>query len=461
MPARPTPPTRPALLLTAVVLAVLAGCASIEPQAAASPTPAPAPALPAHWDAAHDDLPAAVQPQAWWKAFGDAQLDSLVERGLGQGLDVRMAQARLEQARGLALSAGSAGLPALGLGVDASQASAGSGTTTRKASATLRAAWTPDLWGDGQARAQAALGTAEAAGQDLDTARLTLAAGIATAYLQTLALDERIQLATRIADDAQSLLALVEKQAQLGAASPLDVQQQRSTLQGFQAAIPVLRLQRTAWLGQLAVLVDRAPQGFSLAAPSLLQLAVPPMRTIAPADAVAGRPEVRAAQARLQAAHFDIAVARAAFLPSVSLSAQAGWQWQPQAALASMAGSALQALFDGGQREGQLRVSRAHAEELATNDRQAVLRVLQETEAQLAAAQGQQDAEALGQVAVASARESLRLSRIRFEHGAADLLAVIINERTLYQAQDTLLQTRLQRLLAAVGLYRALGGRVP
>ena len=416
-------------------------------------------ALPQQWSAVKDVVAPAATPVDWWLGFRSPQLDELVARGLGDGLDLKIALARLEQARGLAQIAGAGRYPSVAAALDVTRGGTGSSGNTR--SATLQGTLNLDLWGAYGAKAQSADMSAQASEFDVHTVRQALAANISLGYFQLLALDERIQLATRIADDAQSLLSLVEKQASLGAASTLDVQQQRNTVQTFLAAIPTLRLQRDTVFGQLAVLVNATPQQFSVAREQFLDLNVPQVLAISPADAVAARPEVQAAEARLKAANFDVGVARAAFLPSVTITAQAGWLLNPTQALWSVAGSLLQPLFDAGQREGQLRVDRAHAEELVASYRQAILQVLQETESQLVAVQRLHEAETLNQAAVDSASESLRLSRIRFERGASDLLTVIVNERTLYQARDTLLQARSQRLQATVGLYRALGGKAP
>lgn len=434
-----------------VAALALAGCSTVPAYRS------PDVAMPTAWSAAPSTATSLWVPVDWWTGFRSAQLDRLVVKGLGDGLDVTIARARLEQARGFAQVAGAGRYPMLDAGVDVTRGNAAS--SGNKTLPTLQGTLNLDLWGGYDARAQSADQSAQASAFDVDTVRQTLAASIAAGYFQVLALDERVALATRIADDAQNLLSLVEKQANLGAASMLDVQQQRNTVQTFLAAIPQLRLQRETAFGQLAVLVNATPEQFSVAPEHFLDLSVPQVQAVAPADAVAARPEVQAAEARLKAANFDVGAARAAFLPSAAITASTGWLLNPTQALWSATGSLLQPLFDGGQLNGQLHVDRAHAEELVASYRLAILQVLQQTESQLVAVQRLQEAETLNQSAVASAGEALRLSRFRFERGASDLLTVIINERTLYQAQDTLLQTRLQRLQATAGLYRAIGGK--
>ncbi len=430
----------------------LAGCSTVPAYRT------PDVALPKAWKAAPSEAMSTSVPVDWWTGFRSQQLDELVALGLGDGLDVAIARARLEQARGLAQIAGAGRYPTVDAGLSATHGNAAA--SGKESSATLQATVNLDLWGGSGARAQSAEMSAQASVFDLDTARQALATNISNTYFDVLALDERITLAVRIADDAQNLLSLVQTQESLGAASVLDIQLQRNTVQSFLAAIPPLKLQREAAFGQLAVLVNKMPEEFALTPQKLLDLGVPDVGAVAPADAVAARPEVHSAEARLKAANFDVGAARAAFLPSVAVTASAGWVLNPTQALWDTTGALLQPLLEGGRLKGQLKVDRAHAQELLAAYRLVILQVLQQTESQMVAVQRLREAEALNRSAVDSASESLRLSRISFEHGASDMLTVITNERTLYQAQDTLLQTRLQRLQAAAGLYLAIGGKV-
>jgi outer membrane protein TolC len=232
-------------------------------------------------------------------------------------------------------------------------------------------------------------------------------------------------------------------------------------LQTLQAAVPVLQQQRDQATGALAVLIGAIPEGFQLGAQNLRDVRVPDVAGDAPAQALARLPEVRSAEAQLKAANFDVGAARAAFLPDVSLVAALGQAFNPATALWSVAGTVLQPLFSGGSLQGQLRVDRAHAEELVVSYRKAIAQALLAVENQLGATGAARDAERLDEAALASAQRSLDLARIRLQHGATDFLSVLLSERSLYQAQDTLLQVRLQRLQAAVGLFGALGTGQP
>jgi NodT family efflux transporter outer membrane factor (OMF) lipoprotein len=420
----------------------------------------PAVDLPAQW-ANQPGQPGTAPPSAaagssrWWTAFGSPELEALVARGLADGFDLKIALQRLEQARGRADMAGAARYPTFDLAAGASRASAASGGSSRSTS--VEAGIDLDVWGRNGAIASSASGLADAARFDTDAVRAALVAGIAGTYFQALSLNERVRLAQLIADDAQKTLNLVETQARLGAASELEVAQQRNALQTFQAAVPLLEQQRDFATGQLAVLIGAMPGGFHLAANDLRGVQVPDVLAGTPKDAIARLPEVRSAEAQLKAANFDVGAARAAFLPSVSVTAALGAAFNPAQALWSVAGSVLQPLFDGGLREGQLRVDRARAEELVVTYRKAIAQALLTVENQMKTATATRDAEQLDQAAVTSANRALELARVRLQYGATDFLTVLLSERTVYQAEDTALQIRLQRLQATVGLYRALG----
>ena len=436
------------------MLAALAGCSVIPVYQR------PDAAIPAHWSQAASGAADAATPAAslWWQAFGSPELDALVARGLAGGFDLKIALQRLEQARGRAEMAGAARYPSLDLGAGAARSAPGTSTGN---SVTLQGGIDLDVWGRNRAIASSALSLAEAARFDADGVRAALIGAIAGTYFQAVSLNERVRLAGLIAADNLKTLQLVETQARLGAASQLEVAQQLNTLETVQAGIPLLTQQRDQAIGQLAVLIGTVPEGFQLAAQDLLTVVVPDVAADAPADAIARLPQVRSAEEQLKSANFDVGAARAAFLPTLSLSATLGAAFNPAQTLWSVAGSVLQPLFDGGLRQGQLRVDRAHAEELVVSYRKSIAQALQVAESQLQAATTTREAERLDQAAVTSAQRALDLARIRLQHGATDFLTVLVSERTLYQAQDTALQIRLQRLQATVGLFGALGSGQP
>jgi len=432
-------------------LAVLLGGCSLVPAYHTPSAPVDGP-----WTAAQPLSAAPAAGGAWWQEFHSPELDALVARGLTGNYTLEAARQRIEQARASAQVAGALQYPQLSL--DGNFQRENNYGTTAKRSVGLGASYEVDFWGKQRATADSASALADASAFDAQTLRMTLGANIANSYFQVLSLDERLKLAQSIADDAQQVLDLVQVQASQGAVSNLEVAQQRNALQTFQAAMPPLRQQRDQALYQLAVLVGAAPQGFTLEANGLQGIALPTASAGMPVSLLRQRPDIQAAEARLRSANFDVGVARAAFFPNLSLNLLGGIDTLAGGQIWSAIGTLSQPLFQGGQLKGQLTLDKAHVKELVATYRETVIEGLQDVQTQLSASRELDKSAALNQAAVDSAREAARLAQVRYRLGSTDFQTLLIVERTQYQAEDTLLQVRLQHLQAAVGLFRALGG---
>ena len=403
----------------------------------------------------------------WWRSFGSAELSALVKRSLTANYNLQAAIARIDEARGTAQVAGAPLYPALSLNGTLDRSN-GQGTdlkTSRTQNAFGLATYETDFWGKNHAAAASAKALAAASIFDSDTVAMTLTASVADTYLQILSLQERLRLAKTIAHDAERVLSLIEVRRSVGTATEIDVEQQRNAVATFDFAVPILQQQLEQNLHALAILVGGIPEGFNVAAHSLDDLTIPQAQANLPSVVLRQRPDIRAAEARLIAANFSVGAARAAFYPSLNLTAAGGIaspslsHFFPEAkGLSDLGGTLLQPLFSGGQLEGQLQLNRAQVVELTATYRQTVIAALQDVEDSLTAVAQLEDLERADAVAAASARRAARLTAVQFQLGTADFLTVLTVERTLYQAEDALLQVRLQRLQAAVGLFRALGG---
>jgi len=200
-------------------------------------------------------------------------------------------------------------------------------------------------------------------------------------------------------------------------------------------------------------------------ATGVADLNVPAIDPGLPSQLLVRRPDLASAEARLASANADVAAARAALLPSISLTGSAG---AASAALLTILGgptttlslglSLLQPIFDAGRLRGQVTIAQSQERELVENYRKSILTALGEVEDALVAASRQAQQEALQGQVQAQAREALRLAEIRYREGVDDLLTVLDAQRTLFSAQDQLAQIRQNRLAAAVDLYKALGG---
>ncbi|MFA6264580.1 MAG: TolC family protein, partial [Pseudolabrys sp.] len=184
-----------------------------------------------------------------------------------------------------------------------------------------------------------------------------------------------------------------------------------------------------------------------------------------PSELLAQRPDIRLAEAQLAAANANVEVARAQMLPSISLTAQGGYQsavlktlLRPESALYSVAAGLTQPIFDGGELQGNLDLQKGRQDELLQAYRKSVISGFVDVENALDAVRQTAIRERVQTEVVASSRRAFSISEQRLREGTIDLVTVLQTQQTLYQAQDTLATVRLSRLQAVVSLYQALGG---
>jgi NodT family efflux transporter outer membrane factor (OMF) lipoprotein len=444
----------------AVALA-LTGCS------VTSPMLTPDVAAPAAWNEPAGAAATAVSPD-WWKRFDSAELQSLVDQALAGSPDLAIAAERVRQAEAQVRVAGASLFPSLDLGAGSSTRTTNndrSSITTNASSATLSASYEVDLWGRNRAGVNAAKSSLQATIYDRDAARLTLISGVATSYFEVLSLRSRLAVAKENLGIAQRVRDLVAARVRNGANTQLDLSRQEATVLSQQAALLPLEQQERQTLAALAVLIGRVPEGFDVKATGVDALNVPSIDPGLPSDLVVRRPDLASAEAQLAAANADVAAARAAMLPSISLTGSLGAASGALLSFVSggtstigLALSVLQPIFDGGRLSGQKAAAESRERELVESYRKVILAAFKDVEDALVAASRQSEQEALQAKVQVEAREALRLAEVRYREGADDLLSVLDAQRTLFNAQDQLSQIRLNRLEAAVSLYKALGG---
>ncbi|PSJ43842.1 hypothetical protein C7H85_16040 [Zobellella endophytica] len=432
----------------------LAGCAQT------TPPERPELALAGQWNtpAGTDE----VGP-GWWRDFGSPTLDRLIEEALTASPDLRIAAERIRQAEAQVQSAGASLFPALALsgGSDRSWSDNGAGESSR---ASLGISYELDLWGRLGAERRAADAGLAVSRHDLDTARLTLTSGVASAWFQLLALDERIRINEANLAIARDNLAIVEAKYRNGAAVVSDVHRQRTAVLSQEATLLPLREQLRQTESALAILLGRPPQGYRLAPEALARLSVPEPAAGLPSELLGRRPDLAAAEAQLTAAEANVAAARAALLPSVQLSGSGGLASSALLSLAdpghslSLAAALSQTLFDGGRLRSQVALNEARRRELVENYRKAILTALKEVEDALGNLVLTREQEVQQRLIVTEARETLRLTEIRYREGAEELLSLLDAQRTLFGAEEQLAILRQGRLDASLDLVKALGG---
>jgi NodT family efflux transporter outer membrane factor (OMF) lipoprotein len=438
------------------VLGVLAGC-SLTPQ-----YQRPNADLPESWVATKVAAPSNT-PSEWNDLFKDAELEQLMAEALAANHDLAAAATRIEQAKATAKMASSRLVPYASMSVGGSRQKELNGARSLSSTddSQLAISYELDLWGGNRANVQAAAARVAAREYDMETTRLVLQADVASYYFQTLALKDRLGIAQKNLAAARSLMSLVEVRYNKGAASGLDVAQQRTALLSIEAEVPELEQSLTETQSALALLLGRVPQAFTIRTETLADLQLPAIASGQPGDLLQRRPDVRAAESELVAANADIGVARAALYPSMELSATGvvtNWLTGGSASVAALAASLTQTLFDGGELRGQVQLADASRRELVETYLQTVLTSVKEVNDSLSAVSTADRRTSLLTQTVEQAQLALRLATTRYQAGSDDLLTVLESQTSQLNAEDSLVQAKLARVNASITLFKALGG---
>ncbi|KQX25723.1 MULTISPECIES: efflux transporter outer membrane subunit [unclassified Sphingomonas] len=408
----------------------------------------------------------------WWKAFDDPVLDDLIARAAQASPTLEAALARYGQARAAARIEAADLFPRIDAAADAGRQRLsgnrfnGTGVAPTYDQYTVGATldYELDLWGRIRNSARAARADAEASGDDLASARLSLQTAVADAYARLRGLDAEAELLRQTVDAFGRAYELTAKRHDGGIVSGIDVNRARTVLDNARAQISAIANQRAATEHEIAALVGAVASDFAIPVRSQPLLS-PTVPAGAPSELLQRRPDVAAAERRMFAANARIGVARAAFFPTLTLGLGGGYQTThgdlfatPNSFWGLGPASAVLALFDGGRRKAQVRMSRAEYDALAADYRGTVLTAFREVEDALAADHHLADQIARQRSAAAAAGRTSQLALTRYRDGAADYLEVVTAQTDALDAQRALLSAETQRMRASVALVRALGG---
>ena len=322
-----------------------------------------------------------------------------------------------------------------------------------------------DVWGQNRDALEATLRTTQASAYQVEVVRLTIRAAVVNAFLVYATNKERVTVATENLRNAERILGVVRQRRAAGTASELDVAQQQSLVEIQRAAIPPLRQAAENSRTALAVLVGRPVQAVHLSTRSVRKLRLPTVSAGLPTDLLFRRPDICSAERQMASADANVDVARKAFLPTIQLTGQAGFQsallstlLRPESFIYTMAAGVTQPIFDGGRLRGQLALSEAQRQQLLEGYRKSIVSALTDVENALIAIRENASRETAQRAAVVAARRAFVLSEERLRQGTIDLTTLLTIQNTLFQAEDTLIQVRLARLQAAASLFQALGG---
>jgi len=402
----------------------------------------------------------------WWKSFSSPEMSDLVATARTDNLDLAAAAARVVQAQAQAGAATASLFPDVSLNGSARrQGSKTPPSTSNSFSATLDASYELDFWGLEQDNLRAARESSRAANYARVVVELTATADTANTYMAVLALRERIAIAKKNIEAARRILAITQAKVTNGVSSNLDLAQQTAQLAGQEADVPILEEQEREERYALAILLGRVPEGFDVKATTLSDIVTPPVSPGMPSSLLQRRPDIAEAEAQLLSAHANVDAARAAFLPTIGLTGQGGYSStaigsliNPSNLAWSVGASLLQTIFDGGRLTSQSDQAKGRETELIATYRHTVLSALSDVESALGNTSSLAQQEKFKTEQVNNAAEAFRISELQYREGVADLLAVLQSQQTLFSAQDQLIQIKLARLQAGVGLYRALGG---
>ena len=417
---------------------------------------------------------APIWPEAgWWTNFKAAELPDLEETAQKQNLDIAVAAAQLLQAEATDETAFAALLPNVsgngGLTRRATETVlAGGGTKERDTnafSAGLSVTYGVDIWGLSQDKLRQARESLRASRYNAAAVGLTTASSVANEYFIILSLRERITIARQNIDAANRILAVTQAKVTNGVSSNLDLSQQQVTVAAQRARLPGLIEQEREARYALAILLGRAPEGFDVKGQNLNGIVPPTVKPGLPSEILTRRPDIAAAEANLYAAHANVDAARAAFFPSVSLSAAPGYASTALAGLTnpgnfvwSFGVSFLQTIFDGGKLKAADDSALAVQQQLIATYRKTVFNGFNLVETALGQVSSDNDQLVALNEEVRAATEAFRIAELQYREGTIDILSLLNTEQQLFTAQDTLAQTKLLQLEACVSVYQQLGG---
>jgi len=408
--------------------------------------------------------------QDWWRGFGSDRLDGYIAAAQSANTDLAAAMARVREADAQARIAGAPLLPSVGLGGTVTRERQPSARTGKMVTGTsyspgLTASYELDFWGKNAAAAHAAEATLLASRFDQETVSLAVLTGVATTYFRTLELHDRLTVAENNLASARATLDGLQKQQHAGIVNALDTAQQETVVATLDANVPQIRQQYEQALDALAILLGRTPDQVERGQETLAGLSHPDVTPGLPSALLQRRPDVAEAEAQLISANANIQVARAAFYPSIDLTADGGFvssalgnALNPSNAIFTLTAGLTQPIFEGGKLEGQFDYSQARYDELLATYRKTVLSAFANVEDSLVAVQQSADQEKRQAQAVATAQRAYDFARAQMTAGTINILTVLNTENALFSAQDLLVQAKSAHLQALVNLYGALGG---
>lgn len=400
----------------------------------------------------------------WKELFTDPQLQQLIETGLNNNTDLRIARLKVEEAEALLMTSRLSYLPSLSLTPQGTLKSIDGEKPAKTYNLAASAEWEIDLFGkilNNKRGAQAALEKSEAYRQAVQT---QLVATIANSYYTLLMLDEQLDITRRTAETWTESVRAMKALKRAGQATEMAVAQTEAGKLAVDASVVSLEQQINEMENSLSTLLGMTPQEISRSTLDVQQFP-DSLSAGVPLQLLSRRPDVRQCEAQLAVAYYATNSARSAFYPSINLSGSAGWTNAAGAAitnpgqwLLTAVGSLVQPIFNKGQNIANLKIAKAQQEEALLTFQQSLLDAGAEVNDALVQWQAAKKRIALDEQQTASLRSALRSSELLMQHSSQNYLEVLTARQTLLQAELDLTSDRFDKIQGVINLYHALGG---
>ena len=408
--------------------------------------------------------------EKWWEVFQDKQLQELIRTALKNNYDVNIAAARILKAqaqlgitRADQLPTLSAGAAAINADIPQTKLTPNTDTSFNVGAASLN--WQLDFWGKYRRATEAARANLLAARWAREYVISTLVSNVAASYFELRALDLQLEISRRTLAARQESLKLTQTLANGGAGTMIDVRQAEELVAIAAENIPDLERRIEQQENYLSTLLGNNPGPIARGLPLTEQPHAPEVPAGLPSDLLERRPDIRQAEEQLIAANAQIGVAKAAYYPNISLTANAGYAssaltslFTGPAGLWALGGTLTQPIFAGGRIKSGVRYTEAQKQEYLLAYRQTIQQAFRGVSDSLVAYRKDREFREYQQQLTDAAQDAARLSQVRYSGGRASYLEVLTNETNYFNAELGLAQAQLNELLALVDLYKNLGG---
>ena len=422
--------------------------------------------------AAQPSQPAAssIGDEKWWEVFQDPQLQELIRTGLKNNYDVNIAAARILKAQAQLGITRADQLPTIGVGAQAINFQAPQNKFTPNVQSDVNAVgasfnWQLDFWGKYRRATEAARANLVAARWAREYVISTLVSDVAASYFQLRALDLQLEISHRTLAARKESLKLTQTLVSGGATNMLDQRQAEQLVAAAAESIPDLERRVQQQENYISTLLGSNPGPIARGLPLIEQPHPPEVPAGLPSSLLERRPDIREAEQQLVAANAQIGVAKAAYYPNISLTANAGYASSSLTSLFTgpagwwaFGGSLMQPIFTGGRIKSGVRYTEAQKQEFLLTYQKTIQEAFRDVSDSLVAYQKDREFREFHEQLTAAAQDSARLSEVRYSGGRASYLEVLTNETNHFNAELGLAQARLNELLALVDLYRNLGG---